>query len=150
MLLSFVPCWRADVFLVILWDDGSSLQRTKVEIGVLVHFNIGEWHWAVLWACFLTRCQLLFLHPLSLRLLAEHPLRLRFACCFLGLYFVDFHWLFHRICCDAVCGISLEMMSTRLSAALIRASAGVILGIVKYLCLKNTVSQMREYLVSLM
>ena len=42
------------------------------------------------------------------------------------------------------------MVSTRLSAALIRASAGVKLGIVKYLCLKNTVLQMRECLVLVM
>ena len=41
-------------------------------------------------------------------------------------------------------------VSYRLSAALIRASAGVKLGIVKYLCLKNTVSQMRECLVLVM
>ncbi len=38
------------------------------------------------------------------------------------------------------------MVSTRLSAALIRASTGVTLGMVKYLCLKNTVSQIRECL----
>jgi hypothetical protein len=40
------------------------------------------------------------------------------------------------------------MVSTRLSAAVIRASAGVKLGMVKYLCLKNTVLQIHECLVS--
>jgi len=40
------------------------------------------------------------------------------------------------------------MVSIRLSVAVIRASAGVKLGMVKYLCLKNTVLQIRECLVS--
>jgi hypothetical protein len=45
-------------------------------------------------------------------------------------------------------GIILLMVSMRLSTAVIRASVGVKLGMVKYLCLKNTVSQIRECLVS--
>ncbi len=38
-------------------------------------------------------------------------------------------------------GITPEIAFTSLSAALISASAGVMVGIVRYLCLKNTVSQ---------
>ncbi len=43
-----------------------------------------------------------------------------------------------------------NMASTRLSAALMRASAGVIVGMVRYLWQKNTVSEMRVHLVELM
>ncbi len=42
------------------------------------------------------------------------------------------------------------MASARLSAALISASEGVSVGIVKYLCLKNTELQTRVLLVLLM
>lgn len=42
------------------------------------------------------------------------------------------------------------MASESTSAALINASAGVRLGIVRYLCLKNTELQTRVLLVSLM
>ena len=46
-------------------------------------------------------------------------------------------------------GTSPEMMSMRLSDALISASAGVMVGIVRYLCRKNTVLQVRMLLVVL-
>ena len=42
------------------------------------------------------------------------------------------------------------MASTRLSAALMSASVEVMVGIVKYLCRKNTVSQTRVARVELM
>jgi hypothetical protein len=47
-------------------------------------------------------------------------------------------------------GIRPEVVSVRLSAAWMRASDGVILGIVRYLCLKKTVEHMQMLLVLLM
>ena len=46
-------------------------------------------------------------------------------------------------------GTSPEMASMRLSDGLINAPAGVMVGIVKYLCQKNTVLQVRMLLVVL-
>ncbi len=47
-------------------------------------------------------------------------------------------------------GRTPAMADIKLSAAWISASAGVSVGMVRYLCLKNTVLQVRVYLVSLM
>ena len=47
-------------------------------------------------------------------------------------------------------GMLPDIAAVRSSAALIRASAGVSVGMVKYLCLKNTELQVRVLLVLVM
>ena len=46
-----------------------------------------------------------------------------------------------------ILGMAPPMASANLSAARSKATSGVIVGIVRYLCLKNTVSQTRLLLV---
>jgi hypothetical protein len=42
MLLLGICCWVADVFFVVLEDDGSSLQCSNVHVRVCIDFKIRE------------------------------------------------------------------------------------------------------------
>ncbi len=91
---------------------------------------------------------LLFIrHPLSLCVLSEHPLSLGFARCFLGLYLVYLHKLFHSVRGDAVLWQftrdDVNKVVRRLDKCIRRSNSWHS----QYLCRKNTVSQTRVALV---
>ena len=91
-------------------------------------------------------------HPFSLGALSKHPLSRGCVVCCAGLLLEDDHELVH--CSTSIVhvgvGISPIMASVRESAAQMSVSAGVMVGIVKYLCLKKMVRHVCICLVSLM
>ena len=86
----------------LLGYDGRSSRVAETWRVAVFNFQNWEQCGVLLGNRLLRRCLLFIRHPLSLCVLPEHPLSSGFARCFLGLYLVYLHELFHGVRGDAV------------------------------------------------